>query len=168
MEFVDGKAGTSSKANTNATADPENAFKRDLASWTSGKNAMGLGPKNMPFPHLIWYDFVNRRVSPIRVSLRADQNGGDSANNTSWFNGPTKWQFIGSNDDICNEKSSWTTLCEDLSGEKLKRKTEIKLCHVTGTTAAFQCLGISVLDAPNESESKAIISTIRMWENGKW
>ena len=131
------------------------------------------------------YDFVDRRVLPARVLFytktaniilfKEDQLRRIAVNINS---GPTMWEFVGSNDQECKETSSWTVLCSDISGEKFDPdyKWQSQFCDVEGVTSSFRCLGINILNAPyhvdydiTESADlpKAVIKTIRMWENGK-
>ena len=59
------------------------------------------------------YDFpAEKAFIPAEVSFRPRQSG-----NT--LHAPTKWQFVGTNDETCDEKAAWAILCEDLSGGKL-------------------------------------------------
>ena len=75
------------------------------------------------------------------------------------------WQFIGSNDEVCDENSAWTILCEDLSGKRFESGTQSKYCTVKeGMTTKYKCLGISVLASPYPGWPTVVINGIRMWE----
>ena len=157
VKFVEGKAGASIRS-TAPEHSPENAFKRDVKTkWQSGHNATGGGGIHYPFPHLIWYDFGERQIAPARVAITAGGIAG----------GPIKWEFIGSDDETCEENSPWTVLCGEWSGEEYPSESQIKFCDVTSTSAFFRCLGINVLETPCGSYELVQLSNIRMWENSR-
>ena len=62
-----------------------------------------------PYPHLIWYDFVSRSVSPAKISFLPRRDG----KNNNIDKTPTAFQLIASNDEVCSGDSSWTVLCEE-------------------------------------------------------
>jgi len=162
LQFVGGSYGASSKYQP--TASVENAFKHDVDTLLhTGRDANGNGDLAVPFPHLIWYDF-KMGVLPGRVSFRPrnDKSCGDRG----FWCGATKWQFIGTNDEVCDENSAWTILCEDLSGRPFERPRQSKYCEVEKSVqGAFRCLGISVLDSSYEADYSCVsISGIRMWK----
>jgi len=135
-----------------AITKPISAITSGAGSWDSD------GTK--PFPHLIWVDLLKKKVVPARVSIRTAQE------NEEWkLYGPTTWEFVGSNDEPCNEKSRWTVLCGEWDGAPFKRKTQNKYCDVDKAiiTTPFKCLGISILDAPDEQSTTVKISNIRIW-----
>jgi len=189
VKFEGGKA---QSGISSGKAECKNAFTSNQEGWISGKRWNDNQDDFYPFPHLIWYDFVERKVSPARVLF-----------NTKWANikdlmdqhiavdihsGPTMWEFVGSNDQECKETSTWTVLCSDMSGKKFDHKNILdnKFCDVEGVTSSFRCLGINILHAPYDVKQyddyidgtekdyadikisgdlcKAVIKTIRMWE----
>ena len=152
----------SSSIHTNSKA--EWAFQRTSnACWHSGHDANGAGEAVIPFPHLIWYEFKSPIV-PGRVSFRPWD--GTGCGSTGYWCGATKWQFIGTNDEICDEYSAWTILCEDLSGKHFERSRQSKYCEVgIEIKGAFKCLGISVLDSSFAGTYSCVsMSGIRMWK----
>ena len=152
----------SSSIHTNSKA--EWAFQRTSnACWHSGHDANGAGEAVIPFPHLIWYDFKSPIV-PGRVSFRPRHD--TACGNAGYWCGATKWQFIGTNDEICDEYSAWTILCEDLSGKHFERSRQSKYCEVgIEIKGAFKCLGISVLDSSFAGTYSCVsMSGIRMWK----
>jgi len=162
VRFVGGTVGTSSFYGNGYK--PEFAFQRDTNQyWHSGRNSKAAGELVIPFPHLIWYEFKSP-VLPGRVSFRPRHDTG--CGNAGYWCGATKWQFIGTNDEICDENSAWTVLCEDLSGRHFERPRQSKYCEVgTEIKGAFKCLGISVLDSSyNGGYSCVSISGVRMWK----
>ena len=73
-----------------------------------------------------------------------------------------KWQFIATNDEVCDENSAWTILCEDLSGKHFESEWQTKYCVADPSiNEEFRCVGISVLDA---SYPRVSLGGIRMWE----
>jgi len=178
LAFDGGTAGTSSGVN------PAAAFKRDMSIWLSGH---GTG-EPIPYPHHIWYDFVERRVFPKRVLFHKDVKDNLARKEKYKDNGPTKWEFVGSNDSPCNQFSAWTVLCDDYSGKNYTNASSIKFCDVEGVTNGFRCLGISVLNTAcqphliefhqqwrlkdleckrKDWQPQTAISIIRMWEKGQ-
>jgi len=162
IQFVDGSYGASSKYSY--TDKVEDAFKHYVDAFLhTGRDAFGNGDRTFPFPHLIWYNFPSA-VLPGRVSFRPrhDKACGDHG----YWCGATKWQFIGTNDEVCNENSAWTILCEDLSGKPFERSRQSKYCEVERSVqGAFKCLGISVLDSSYDGPYSGVsISGIRMWK----
>ena len=162
LQFVGGNYGASSKYSTSYPV--KNAFVRNAdVYFHSGKDANGNGAQSVPFPHLIWYEFKSA-VLPGRVSFRPRQDTGCGAK--GYWCGATKWQFIGTNDEVCDENSAWTILCEDLSGKPFERPRQSKYCEVASSVhGAFKCLGISVLDSSYAGSYSCVsISGVRMWE----
>ena len=162
MGFTGGSAGASSRADGNKWG-PELAFQQDAwnveVRWTSARDKTGNG-NFIHFPHMIWYRF-RAPIVPGRVSFGANS---DETDGKFFWRGATKWQFIGSNDEDCDEKSAWTILCEDLSGSYFERRTQSKYCTVDVGKPKYKCLGISVLDSSDPNGPRVDISGIRMWE----
>jgi len=157
VKFEGGKADATSLYAPDFPA--RNAFRSNTDIWAGGKNKHGTGD-NVPFPHLIWYDFGNQSIVPARVGIR-----GDYVDVPSGY-APSMWEFIGSNDEECGKYSRWTVLCSDLSGKKFQWKTEMKYCDVhQQITGSFRCLGISVLNQGYKGDPNEIISLIKMWKN---
>ena len=60
-------------------------------------NAWHNGGANYPFPNYVWYKFPAWNIfKPARVSFRA-------RNDCCQDEGPTQWQFVGSNDANCHK-----------------------------------------------------------------
>ena len=78
---------------------------------------------------------------------------------------PAKFQFMGSNDAVCDAKSNWSVLCERTSFEEI-RLGERRGCEVGQYLALtkFRCLGIKVLSTIKEV-GKAALAEIRVWAN---
>ena len=143
---------------------PENAFqKTSNVYWHSGRDSEAKGDTVIPFPHLIWYSF-KAPFTPGRVSFRPRHDTGCGA--TGYWCGATQWQFIGTNDEDCDEKSAWTILCEDMSGKRFERPRQSKYCNVDlSIKKKFKCLGISVLDSSYDGPYSCVsMNGIRMWE----
>ena len=162
VKFAGGTVGTSSYHSS--SFKPEYAFQRTSNQyWHSGRDANAAGEAVIPFPHLIWYEFKSA-ILPGRVSFRPRHDGG--CGNEGFWCGATKWQFIGTNDEICDENSAWTVLCEDLSGKPFERSRQSKYCDVESRVrGSFKCLGISVLDTSYAGGYSCVsMGGIRMWQ----
>ena len=163
ISCVGGKVGSSSRYDTGQRYQPANAFQhKDETFYQSGRNENGTGNLVYPFPHLLWYEFPTAFV-PSRISFRPGLKPG-CGDNGFWC-GATKWQFIASNDPVCNEKSAWTVLCEDLSGKPFERGTQSKYCDADDSVhEKFRCIGISVLDSSYGGYTTVAVSGLRIWE----
>lgn len=164
LQFVGGTVGSSSVISEGSAEAADHAFQRTTNQfWHSGRDSKGRGDPVIPFPHLIWYEFKSP-VLPGRVSFRPRHDTGCGA--AGYWCGATKWQFIGTNDEICDENSAWTILCEDLSGRHFERPRQSKYCEVgREVKGAFRCLGISVLDSSYQGGYSCVsLGGIRMWK----
>jgi len=159
LRFQNGRAESSSQFSPGSQYDPTNAFSEDFnRAWVSGRNKAGMGST---FPHLIWYRFP-RAVVPGQVSFKPSPRRGNTDNG---FLGATKYQFIGSNDQRCDQFSRWTVLCEDMIGDRFKYRTQSKYCQVKmERREPFRCLGINIMEAAVEDIGSVEISGIRMWK----
>jgi len=161
VQFTGGTAGASSVYDTSGRYSAANAFLRDSdVYWNSGRDATGNGAYiKTPFPHLLWYEFPTAFI-PGRVSFRPCPVK-DCVPEHHWA-GARKWQFIATNDAVCDENSAWTILCEDLSGKHFESEWQTKYCVADpNVNEEFRCVGISVLDG---SYPRSVISGVRMWE----
>jgi len=163
VAFMGGSAGSSSLYGSKHL--PENAFKRNSDFWHSGRDSEGKSDLVVPMPHLIWYSFQTPFV-PGRVSFKPRQ--GSACGDKGFWCGATEWQFIGTNDDNCDQNSAWTVLCEDRSGKPFQSAGQTKYCRVNDNIKKkFKCLGISVLNSSftgSEGFARVSINGIRMWE----
>ena len=110
------------------------------------------------FPQTVWYQFpAGSRFVPGRVSFRGRQDCcEDSA--------PAMWQFVGSNDETCNEFSRWSVLCQGLSKDSYPHKAWTQYCDVDDKIRSeFRCLGIAVLNIYRE-DGFAGVRDVRMWK----
>ena len=166
VDFSGGCAGASSRYSTSSYS-PDLAFQQNAKDtnirWISGHGKTGSG-NYVRFPHLIWYSFGKPFV-PGRISFGPSPNDGHK--NQYWF-GATKWQFIGTNDKVCDEKSAWTILCEDLSGKHFEWMMQNKYCVVENKWVKYKCLGISALESSYPDYPQVHMSGIRMWERVLW
>ena len=77
---------------------------------------------------------------------------------------PTSYQFVGSNDAVCNDAAIWTVLCEDLTDRAWRNFWEVRYCKVKPEIREkFRCLGLRVL-ANRDSNGWTTLRNIRMWE----
>merc|ERR1712228_135227 len=92
-----------------------------------------------------------------RISFRSRQ---DCCQNE----GPTVWQFVGSNDESCGRFGHWTVLCEDNSDTGHRTKAWTKYCNVDDRILSeFRCLGISVLNT-HSVHGYASLKDVRIWK----
>ena len=170
VRIMDGRAGASSFYDE--TWNPENAFMPDtLFGWHAGPR--GVIPK--PFPVFIWYEFRDA-VTPAEISFRPRQ---DCASGVGVSNArsraaaatcatltPTKFQFVGSNDQICDDFSAWTVLCEDFADEAFASMRETRFCAADPARIAdtqFRCLGLKIFGTKNV-DGWTSLNNIRIWE----
>ena len=108
-------------------------------------------------PEMIWYKF-RRGFVPAEVSFQP------RADNAKYvFQGPNVYQFVGTNDHHCNAHSTWTVLCEDLSGYPFRHPTDVKRCVVrSNIKKRFSCLGLRIWKSGHTSAIS--LSNIRMWK----
>ena len=94
----------------------------------------------------------------MQVSFQPAQPGGAAQG------APSSYQFVGSNDAVCNDAAIWTVLCEDLSDRAWRNEYEVRYCKVKPEmTEKFRCLGIRAL-ANRRNDGWTSIRNIRMWE----
>ena len=82
--------------------------------------------------------------------------------------GRGKFQFVGSNDEICTHHSNWSVICEDLSGVRVASIHDTKGCRVEmpPPLQTFRCLGLKALAVgDNMAESGATaLRDITIWQ----
>jgi len=162
VKLEGGRVGCSSVYDTTSTYAPSNAILHaGNRFWQSGRDSEGLGELNVPFPHMIWYEFKTAFI-PRQVSFRSANPNCSAVGNC----GATKYQFIGSNDPVCNRYSKWTVLCEDMSGDYFRRISKSKYCTVMSERREkFRCLGVSVLDSSSyKGYATVSMAGLRMWK----
>ena len=77
---------------------------------------------------------------------------------------PTCFQFVGSNDDVCNDSATWTVLCQDLSDQAWRNTAEVRYCQVKPEMREkFRCLGLRVLKN-RDADGWVVLRNIRMWQ----
>jgi len=155
VKFNGGVAG----ASTFYTSDwlPDEAFRFNQPEgqgWHSGPHE---GP-SQTLPVMIWYDFKSSGVQPAEVSFQPAQSG------NTLQKAPSSYQFVGSNDSVCDLYATWTILCEDLSDREWRSINEIKYCKVKSEIREkFRCLGLRVLNN-RYGDGWVALRNIRMWE----
>ena len=78
---------------------------------------------------------------------------------------PTKFQFIGSNDAMCDDFAAWTIICENLSDESFSTMRETRFCAADPQkvgSSVFKCLGLRILGTKNK-DGWTSLNNIRMW-----
>ena len=114
-------------------------------------------------PSYIWYDFKNRSIKPAAISFRPRPAGYWGLRQY-----PSKFQFVGSNDEICTHHSNWSVICEDLSGVRVASIHDTKGCRVEmpPPLQTFRCLGLKALAVgDNMAESGATaLRDITIWQ----
>ena len=153
VEFKDGVAHATSFYDHNWTADKAFILGHALG-WHDNPNAYGI------FPKLIWYEFpADKTFAPARISFRQRKDCCLAS-----LQGPTMWQYVGSNDPKCGISGNWTILCEDLSDAGYRTKFTTKYCKVDDQiTRKFRCLGIMVLNTHSGGGNVAL-KDVRMWK----
>jgi len=133
---------------------PGNAF--ILGNPTGWHN--GLTEMKRILPVMVWYEFpANKIFTPGRISFRLGQDNTPDQ-------GPTIWQFVGSNDETCEKLGRWTVLCEDRTDIPFPNKYYTKYCDVSEKIMGkFRCLGISVLRTASK-QGYATVRNVRMWK----
>lgn len=151
VKFAGGVPGASSQYSDSWV--PEKAFEIQSAG-TSGWQTHGSARS---LPVMIWYDFKSEGIRPSEVSFQPAGGG-------SYLQGtPTSYQFVGSNDAICNDDATWTILCEDLSDRQWRNDWEVRYCKVKPEVSEKnRCLGIRVL-ANRRGDGYTSLRNIRMW-----
>jgi hypothetical protein len=137
---------------------PEKGFTSQIPvdqGWHAGP---GSGNAYSP-PLILWYDFKTATgIQPAEVSLQPCQTGGGLQG------APSSYQFIGSNDAVCNDDATWTILCEDLSDRAWRSHWEVRYCKVKPEIhETFRCLGIRAL-ANHRPDGWTSMRNVRMWE----
>ena len=94
-----------------------------------------------------------------QVSLQPGQSNANSMKGT-----PSSYQFVGSNDKVCNDDATWTVLCEDLDDKPWRNHWEVRYCKVKPEiTEKFRCLGIKALKN-HRNDGWTSLRNVRMWE----
>jgi len=136
---------------------PEKAFMQQYPV----DNGWHVGPVGEPSrnpPVSVWYDFKTMQIRPDHVSLQPAQSG------AALQGAPSSYQFIGSNDQVCDDSAKWTILCEDLSDKAWRSHFEVRYCKVRPEiTEKFRCLGIRALKN-HRPDGYTSIRNIRIWE----
>ncbi len=126
VRFTNGTAGASSHNHDGVRTENGFVIKDRNKLWASGPQER--------LPVFIWYDFKNRQIIPTRISFhpRRDTTVSQTWNSMDFAKRltPTKFQFVGSNDAVCNRNSTWTILCKDLSGNQIASQNETRQCRV--------------------------------------
>ena len=97
-------------------------------------------------------------INNRQVSLQPAQTGGATQG------APSSYQFVGSNDAVCNDAATWTVLCEDLTDRAWRNEWEVRYCKVKPEMKEkFRCLGLRVL-ANRRGDGWTSLRNVRMWE----
>ena len=120
------------------------------------------------FPKFIWYDFIDQRRSAAKVTFmsRYPERSGNLEKALNQM--PSKFQLVGSNDGLCAAESTWTVICEDLSGKVIESVNELRGCSIkkdrcTKTTQRkYRCLGLKILDNSGNGPYTSL-RKIKMW-----
>jgi len=133
------------------------------SEWTADKafiqgHAKAWHNSDAILPSMVWYEFpASRAFVPGRISFRGRQD-------CCLEQGPTMWQFVGSNDEVCSKSGHWTVLCEDKSNSGYPHKAFTKYCDVDEKILTqFRCLGVSVLNSGQKNSATAL-KDLRMWK----
>ena len=100
------------------------------------------------------------------MSLQPAQTGG------AMQGAPSSYQFVGSNDPVCNDVATWTVLCEDLKDRAWRNEWEVRYCKVKPEmNEKFRCLGLRILKNRHKGGWTSL-RNVRIWEriqtNKEW
>ena len=109
-------------------------------------------------PQALWAGFA----VPVPMVKFSFQTNPDSIRD-----GPTKYDFFGSNSADCSDQSSWKTLFEDNSGTSFTHGSTPKTQVVSGNES-FSCYGFNVKAVHGRSDGKkyVIMSNIKLYTTG--
>jgi len=137
---------------------PARAFMKQMKidnGWHAGQ-ASGV---SQTLPQSIWYDFKTISVRPAELSFMPAQSNANAMQGA-----PSAYQFIGSNDKVCDGDATWTVLCEDISDTAWRNYWEVRYCKVKPENSEkFRCLGIRAMKN-RRTDGWTSIRNIRMWE----
>ena len=117
------------------------------------------------WPIYAWYDLRKGLHAPAKVSFKAQ----DSLTNSLRLV-PTKFQFLGSNDPVCNDPvcnaaSNWTVLCQNV-----ERKLHCDVDKKRAKSMKFRCFGIKFLmgfckdpDKCKCDDCRMALMDVRIW-----
>ena len=126
--------------------------------WHSG-HSQPRKPEKLPV--FIWYEFADPQFCPIEISFHPRQNEPEADNFKKQT--PTRFQFIGTNDENCSTNSDWTVICENQTRSP-EFRNETRHCRVDPKNQlcqGFRCLGLKVL--ANKEMGWVSLNGIRMW-----
>eukprot|EP00111_Clytia_hemisphaerica_P007347 TCONS_00021378-protein len=104
---------------------------------------------------MIWYHF-RKGFTPAEITFRS---------NSVAAYVPTKYQFVGTNDEHCNQYSAWDILCEDLRGLKITYRYQTQRCVVSDFhTKSYSCLGIRVLGTTLDNTPHVGVGNMRFFK----
>ena len=108
----------------------------------------------------LFYMYVSLFSVPIyQMSFQPGQKKAEYLGKT-----PTSYQFVGSNDKVCNDSATWAVLCEDLSNRPWTRYSEVRYCQVKPELKRkFRCFGIRILNN-RVTSGQTNLRNIRFWE----
>jgi len=133
------------------------AFKKDYSDERFGWDAWSG-------PHMLWCLFDEWKV-PAGITFLPSQLHAHSNRYQV-----TKWQFVASKDSMCNQRSTWDVICEDLSGTGFSSRRVVKGCFAgKEVQEKYRCIGIRVLEGDWDlgnyyGDDEFIITNINMYE----
>ena len=112
------------------------------------------------FFRFIWYDFKERRVIPAKISFMPRNDVHSGIYNPEM---PSKFQFVATNDVICNDDSHWSVICDgDYTGEDVQSIDEQRFCQSKSPgQQKYRCLGLKIL--ANHNHPFSSLRGIRIW-----
>ena len=158
VNFEEGIAGASSfygsVEEANRAIKAEDGFLPfEMKKWWASANK---------FPAFIWYNFVEQSFCPAKVAFYP------AAYSYGFIQMPKEFQFIGSNDKVCDASSTWSVLCENKKVASVLSFDETRGCEVAIGAGApfpglkFRCLGIKIIQATGITAVRGI----QMWKWG--
>ena len=138
IEIKDGIAGSSGYS---SDGKPVYAFNNVTGYW--------LSEEGINFPKMIWYQFPKFFI-PAELTFVSEVR---------------RFQFVGTNDDVCNEKSSWTMLSQDFDSEAKEFGFLVKVLQVPALYGkSYQCLGLRLFDKGRDMDGIVSVGNVRMWQ----
>ncbi|CAL4130272.1 unnamed protein product, partial [Meganyctiphanes norvegica] len=118
--------------------------------------------KDIELPQSIWYQFPKplKIVKYSFMSRKDSKMEKDSLKNVI-PDGPTKYEFFGSNAHDCSNESEWITLYNDTSGLPFNSTIHTKIEEIDNDQN-YQCYGLRINDVPGKRNSDNYVSVSRI------
>ena len=148
MDFT--AVGGMAKSSTTGWDGPASGGFNGIGSfWHSGQPSV---------PQYLWYEFSSPMVV-VKFSFKTRSN--------YYFrtDGPSKYDFFGSNAKDCSNTTSHVTLFSDNTGNPFVKMSEVKSGNVA-KPGNYKCYGFKVIDVPGRANGNkwAVISSVKYYQ----